>query len=152
MKDHQKKSELKTPKIDPVLDVFSEATEKSFKYKMKQKLLSVNQKVISKKVDLETFCVQNSHVCESVCVWEKIFEETFFSIDREEFCGIGLKIVAPSGGNLESFRAISNTRIDNQFVLPLHIKASIVDWEMSVWKSVHILYWRHSLKIDVTFF
>ena len=78
MKDHQKKSELKTPKIDPVLDVFSEATEKSFKYKMKQKLLSVNQKVISKKVDLETFCLQNLHVCESVCVWEKIFEETFF--------------------------------------------------------------------------
>ena len=57
MKDHQKKFELKTPKIDPILDVFSEATEKSFKYKMKQKLLSVNQKVISKKVDLETFSI-----------------------------------------------------------------------------------------------
>ena len=122
MKDHQKKFELKTPKIDPILDVFSEATEKSFKYKMKQKLLSVNQKVISKKVDLETFCVQNSHVCENVCVWEKMCEEIFSFIDREAFCGVGLKIVAPSGGNLESFRVISNTRIDNQFVLLAHKK------------------------------
>ena len=31
MKDHQKKSELKTPKIDPIFDVFSEASDKSFK-------------------------------------------------------------------------------------------------------------------------
>ena len=72
MKDHQKKFELKTSKIDPILDVFSEATEKSFKYKMKQKLLSVNQKVISKKVDFITLCVRISHVCECVCVWERV--------------------------------------------------------------------------------
>ena len=72
MKDHQKKFELKTPKIDPILDVFSEATEKSFKYKMKQKLLSVNQKVISKKVDLETFCVW-----ECVRVRENVWRDFF---------------------------------------------------------------------------
>ena len=35
MKDHQKKSELKTPKINPIFDVFSKATVKSFKWKMK---------------------------------------------------------------------------------------------------------------------
>ena len=49
-------------------------------------------------------------------------EEIFSFIDREGFCGVGLKIVAPSGGNLESFRVISNTRIDNQFVLLAHKK------------------------------
>ena len=30
IKDHQKKSEIKTPKIDPIFDVFSEASEASF--------------------------------------------------------------------------------------------------------------------------
>ena len=37
MKDHQKKSELKTPKINPILDVFSKA-----KWKMKQKVITAN--------------------------------------------------------------------------------------------------------------
>ena len=30
IKDHQKKSEIKTPKIDSIFDVFSEASEASF--------------------------------------------------------------------------------------------------------------------------
>ena len=30
IKDHQKKSEIKTSKIDPIFDVFSEASEASF--------------------------------------------------------------------------------------------------------------------------
>ena len=42
--------------------------------------------------------------------------------NKGELYGVGLKIVAPSGGNLESFRVISNTRIDNQFVLLAHKK------------------------------
>ena len=31
MKNHQNKSEIKTPKIDPIFDVFPEASEISFK-------------------------------------------------------------------------------------------------------------------------
>ena len=73
MKDHQKKSELKTPKINPILDVFSKATENSSMWKMKQKVITANQIVFSKKVDFITLCVRISHVCECVCVCEKNF-------------------------------------------------------------------------------
>ena len=87
---------------------------------MKQKLLSVNQKVISKKVDLETFCVRNSHVCENVCVWEKMCEEIFSFIDREAFCGIEKKFLSPSGANLERSPLLSISFIDNEFILLVH--------------------------------
>ena len=73
MKDHQKKSELKTPKINPILDVFSKATENSSMWKMKQKVITANQIVFSKKVDFRTFGVRILHVCESAWVWERLF-------------------------------------------------------------------------------
>ena len=57
MKDHQKKSELKTLKINPIFDVFSKATVNSFKWKMKQKVITANQIVFSKKVDFRTFSI-----------------------------------------------------------------------------------------------
>ena len=74
MKDHQKKSELKTPKINPIFDVFSKATENSSKWKKKQKVITFNQIVFSKKFDFRTFCVRISHMCECVCVREKNFD------------------------------------------------------------------------------
>ena len=77
MKDHQKKSELKTPKINPILNVFSKATENSYMWKMKQKVITANQIVFSKKVDFRTFLCE-FRTCASVCTCEREFVCGFY--------------------------------------------------------------------------